>query len=436
MNSGITPVFEEFVKAQTNKMRDLWFACDDLTTPVPDEIPLKQKQVNEAKVTSLLEWISNQIETSVRGGEPPENITAEGARLMTQAGAEILHLTDEEMNSLDELGIKQSAAAFVKQAREFDSFMPFEEIFQASRNVWTANYLQALLGLTVQLTPSIFAYSMLYPVSDNFLDDPSRSRGEKVAFNLRFRAWLEGRSSEACNYAERDVLDLVKLIESQYPRVQHPQVYDSLLAIHSAQDKSMRLPKAPVNSALVDIVSISFEKGGASVLADGVLTAGNLSLDEMAIIFNYGAFAQLMDDQEDLAADLKDRAVTIFTESARAGKVDQTMQRVFAFAHQVLKGLDMFDTPRAQGLKRMSMKGIDLLLIDAVLRNEKYYSRAYLKQLEKRFPVRFTYMKKVRKEIAKKKITAERLLKIALPNGNLNDLPISFDSASLLLTAA
>ncbi len=322
MNSGITPVFEEFVRTQTDKMRDLWFSSSDQPTPLLDEIPLNKKLENEARVTSLLEWISKRLDSTVRGGNSSKGFAGEAADLIKNAGNEILQLSEEEMNSLDELGINQSAAAFVKNAREFDPFMPFEEIFQASRNVWTSNYLQALLGLPVNLTPSIFAYSMLYPVSDNFLDDSSRSRGEKVAFNLRFRAWLEGRDVDPRDRSERDTLDLVRMIESQYPRDQFPQVYDSLLAIHSAQDKSMRLPKAPVNSTLVDIVSISFEKGGTSVLADGVLAAGELTLDEMAIVFNYGAFAQLMDDQEDLAADLKDGSVTLFTEAARSGRVD------------------------------------------------------------------------------------------------------------------
>jgi hypothetical protein len=436
MNSGITPAFEEFIRTQTDKMRDLWFSSTDQSTPLPDEIPLCKKIENEARVTNLLEWINKRLETSIRGGGPSKDFAREAADLIKNAGHEILQLTEEEMNSLNELGMNESATNFVKCARDFDPFMPFDEIFQASRNVWTSNYLQALLGLPVSLTPSIFAYSMLYPVSDNFLDDPQRSRGEKVAFNLRFRAWLEGREADPRDRSERDALDLVRMIESQYPRNQFSQVYDSLLAIHTAQDKSMRLPKAPVNSTLVDIVSISFEKGGTSVLADGVLAAGELTLDEMAIVFNYGAFAQLMDDQEDLAADLKDGSVTLFTEAARAGRVDHTMQRVFAFAHQVLKGLDQFDAPQAQALKRMSMKGIDLLLIDAVLRTEKFYSRGYLNQLEKRFPVRFAYLKRVRKEISKKKITAERLIKLFMPNGIENSLPILVDPTAILLSVS
>ena len=38
------------------------------------------------------------------------------------------------------------------------------------RNVWIGNNLQMLLGVPVCLTQGLFAYSMLYPVTDNVLD--------------------------------------------------------------------------------------------------------------------------------------------------------------------------------------------------------------------------------------------------------------------------
>jgi len=36
--------------------------------------------------------------------------------------------------------------------------------------------LQILLGAEMRLTPSIFAYSMLYPATDNYMDDPAVTR--------------------------------------------------------------------------------------------------------------------------------------------------------------------------------------------------------------------------------------------------------------------
>ena len=63
--------------------------------------------------------------------------------------------------------------------------MEVYDIFQAIRNVWIMNSIQILYNMEVKLTPSIFAYSMLYPYSDNYLDDANISVGEKVEFNKK-----------------------------------------------------------------------------------------------------------------------------------------------------------------------------------------------------------------------------------------------------------
>ena len=410
MSSSQVNYVADFVTKQTLTLSSLWQACGDSPSHLPPTVNAARKITNEAKLTSLLDWVGAQLERPVFSKTSRQCFLNEATKRVKEAGSEIFDLTEDQMDSLNKLGIIRSAEAFYHQARGFDPFISFADIYQASRNVWTSNYLQVLLGLPVFLTPSIFAYSMLYPVSDNYLDDPHLDRSEKVAYNQRFRHWLEGDYQEKPqNWNEEDVLHLVRMVEGQYCRKEYPQVYESLLAIHQAQDKSMRLPKAPNFPPTEEVVQLTFEKGGTSVLADGVLAAGQLSPDQMETIFNYGAFAQLMDDQEDIAVDLREGSATLFTGAIRHGKADQTMNRVFNFAHQVLKGLERFNNPKAEALKGISMKGIDLLLIDAVSRAKRYYSRSYLQELENHFPFRFAYLHRVRDIIRKKGITAERL---------------------------
>ena len=403
---------EDFVKHQTQALCEIWHGFKDDEVAAQRPVLIDEKLKNEEKLSALLDWAADQLEMPALSPAGRNVFSTEAAFRLKKAGKEIFGLNEEQVDCFEKLGINRSAVEFFQQAREFNPFISFEDIFQAGRNVWTCSYLQVLLGLPVSLTPSIFAYSMLYPVSDNYLDDPGLSRIEKLTYNNHFRAWLKGEKATPHNWNEQDVRDLVHYIEEQYPRDLFPQVYESLLAIHNAQDKSMRIPRLPIPADSVDIAAITFEKGGASVLADGVLANGELSDEQMEIIFNYGAFAQLMDDQEDVMSDLKEGSLTLFTEAASSGYVDRTMNRVFNFAHQVLKGLDQFDPPQAIPLKQMSMKGIDLLLIDAVLRNEQYYSKAYLMELEKYFPFRFEYLKRVRRIIHKKKITGERLIRL------------------------
>lgn len=65
-------------------------------------------------------------------------------------------------------------------------------IIQAARNAWTACGLQPLLGVPLALTPSILGYSLLYPYSDNLLDDEDISNDTKLKFSRRFRRQLLG----------------------------------------------------------------------------------------------------------------------------------------------------------------------------------------------------------------------------------------------------
>ena len=63
---------------------------------------------------------------------------------------------------------------------------------------------------------------------------------------------------------------------------------------------------------------LSFEKGGASVLADGYLAAGTLSREEVQFIFRWGALLQLVDDLQDIRQDGGEHSLTIFTQVAGA----------------------------------------------------------------------------------------------------------------------
>ena len=68
-----------------------------------------------------------------------------------------------------------------------------DDLWQALRNVWIGNNLQMLLRRPVRLTRGLFAYSMLYPVTDNLLDAPDRSSDDKRAFNGRLGQAAGGR---------------------------------------------------------------------------------------------------------------------------------------------------------------------------------------------------------------------------------------------------
>ncbi len=161
-----------------------------------------------------------------------------------------------------------ASVAFARQARAFDPTLRLEDLLQALRNVWIGNSLQMLLAIPVRLTPGLFAYSMLYPATDNVLDAASVSGDAKREFNLRLGQRLMGARPTPHSESEAQVFRLVGRIEEEFSRDAHPDVWESVLAIHRGQIASLRQRQGTLSSD--ELLEVSVAKGGASVLADAV----------------------------------------------------------------------------------------------------------------------------------------------------------------------
>lgn len=78
----------------------------------------------------------------------------------------------EQLNIILSDEFKDVSKDFFYKARAFGPELKPENIYQGLRNVWIMNGIQLMMELPVKITPSVFAYSMIYPYSDNLLDDP------------------------------------------------------------------------------------------------------------------------------------------------------------------------------------------------------------------------------------------------------------------------
>jgi hypothetical protein len=282
-------------------------------------------------------------------------------------------------------------------ARAYDRTLSVADIVQACRNAWTACGLQALLGQPMELTPSILAYSLLYPYSDNCLDLPEISTVEKLLFSERFRRRLRGLRLSACNGREAAVWAMVQMIEEQYPRPRYPQVYDCLLAIHRAQQQSIaQLGVGGCRDNSLDdseLLRISCAKGGTSVLANACLVLPRLSPDESQFSIDWGVLLQLGDDLQDVREDLQRGSVTLFTRAACVGKpLDSLVLQLLNFSRQVAERMDSLPhgTPVLKDLLRMSWRSLILMAVSGA---QEFFSPAFLTELEPSSPFRFGFLK-------------------------------------------
>ncbi len=149
--------------------------------------------------------------------------------------------------------------------------MEAESIFQALRNVWIMHSIQVLQGQDAKHSPAIFGYSMLYPLTDNYLDDPSVTKSEKKNFNSLFKRRLQGQGVQCESKALQDVFSMVERMEASYSREVYEVVWESILMIQNAQEKSLNQQGSYDSLTEAYIQKLSFMKGGRLCLPMGIL---------------------------------------------------------------------------------------------------------------------------------------------------------------------
>ena len=104
-----------------------------------------------------------------------------------------LGVNPDFVNLMESSGVFDASRSFAWQAKAFDASLPEASEFQAGRNAWAAFALQLRSSEgRADCSAAITGYSLLYPYSDNLLDDPERSASYKESFQRRFMSWLRG----------------------------------------------------------------------------------------------------------------------------------------------------------------------------------------------------------------------------------------------------
>jgi len=309
---------------------------------------------------------------------------------------------------------------FVRKARAFDPRLNLEDIHQALRNVWIINSLQVFLGKQVALTPSGFAYSLLYPYTDNYLDDPHVPADTKRGFVDALGRRLAGEEVQAMIPALSNPFKLIGMIEGEYPRRAFPEVFGSLLAIHDAQVEALAQQQSSRSLSNQDILEMSVEKGGTSVLADAYMAAGVLEDRVEDFAFGFGVCLQLMDDLQDLEEDLRRKHQTLMTKTVAASDLNATTNRLINFTTSVIRLGDYLQSPQAQALLQLSHRSCVTLILEAAARASDRYTKGYLTALEAYSPLRFSYLKSL-KENLRQRSRSLRRLESAMSAGAFSD---------------
>jgi hypothetical protein len=391
-----------WVEAQVANTIDVWNCCAvPLALDRPRFSRMEQQKREKAYDTGL-----RAVDREARRRPRTKTGRLQAKRRMIAAfppfAAIALGLEGESVQLLTG-GFLPVSTQLARWASRFDATLSMDDIIQACRNAWTACGLQPLLGQPMEITPSILAYSLLYPYSDNYLDHRNVSTSEKLNFSARFQDRLRGQAPSAQNHRETAIWRLVQLIEEQYPRHRYPEVFECLLAIHQAQESSVAQIDSRDDCDVSEVLRISCAKGGTSVVADACLSRGWLNPEERRFSFEWGALLQLGDDLQDVYEDLRRGSATLFTLAAKDSvPLDSLVIQLLNFSERVASGMDNLPngTPILKELLRMSWQSLILM---AVTDAQEFFSPPFLAELEPTSPFGFDFLRKRHKKLKGKK---------------------------------
>jgi hypothetical protein len=399
------------------------------TSPAPTYGP-EQQALHEREFDLFLQSVGAELSTVP--GDRAARVAAQGriSSAFVRLASAGLDLTGAHLRLLLDGGFSAIGTQLGRQARRMQVPASVADIFQASRNAWTACGLQLLVGEEMRLSPSIFAYSMLYPATDNYLDASDISREEKIGFSLRFGRRLGGAEVSPANAHEREIWRLVAMIEEEHPRALRAPVYEGLLGIHQAQQESLRFQSRGSGGSEAELLSVSFNKGGASVVADALLASATLPPAVKRFAYFWGVFLQLADDLQDLREDLGGGALTLFTGAAGREPLDALTAKTLHFGSRVMRQMDglphgpvrSVDPGRgtdgaddgSDALKDLIRTSSRTVVVRSAGELAEFYSPEYLAGLECYSPCRFAFLRERRKQMAARRAATGRLFEAFL----------------------
>jgi hypothetical protein len=392
-----------------NNSIQLWWQSEAHQPDLGREYSLKEQVDNEAHAKKLIEELFSLAHSPPASAEERGRVQARLVGMLEEFAKAIFPLEDRHLGMIRTNNLEKTTLEFTRKARQFDPHLSTDEIFQALRNVWSMNFIQLFLGCPVKITPSVFAYSLLYPYSDNLLDDPAILFEDKRKFSSNLHSRLLGHAIQVDTQEEAAIDNLITLIEGQYNRSRFPHVYASLLAIHESQVGSLDLTRGDISPYEVDVLRISLQKGGVSVLADGYLVNGALEADQRELLFTYGSFTQLVDDLQDVQDDLAAGIMTLFSQTSRAWPLDNLTNRTINYGQKILDRLELAANPSLKPLADLMKISVVPLLIEAASDASCFFSDAYMRVLQAHFPLRFAFLRQQRRRLFRRRSILQKL---------------------------
>lgn len=363
-------------------------------------ITSEQKKENEALIQEFFRRIQKKIQKKPGETEAQRQWEKE----LEQEFCDFLQ--KEKMLSLSEWMSRELLDAFtcetkrfVNRVRSFDETLNEAQIWQTLRNYFIYAMIVEMQGETQNAKNPILAYSLLYPYTDNYIDDEQILPKEKERYNRMIASRLKEEPVFPQNPLEEKTCRLLDMILNEYKGMERKKVAWTLLQLLEAQNCSIRQQKVALPEE--EILEISIRKGSASVLADYLFSTVDWLEYEEVFYLKFGFLLQLVDDLQDIEEDRRTGSHTLMTtayeqQTRIRGQqyLEQRVNRLLWFSWNVIREFK----PRNPGLKGFILKNcVEITLLTAAI-NPQFFSKKYLLALEPYLPLSLEFLKKIKKQ--------------------------------------
>ena len=369
-----------------------WRAAREDIPDFLEEISPDRKQLNEAFIRGVSEELRDQ--TRKRSRLP---IGRSKWKKKTQALI-FQFLYEENVIGIHQAMLPEEIIAFykeltvfLKRVRQFAPKLPFDEIGQAIRNYIVYAMFKVIHLIPLGFNEAGFGYSMLYPITDNYIDG-GRTPAEKQEYNQLIRYKLMGKEVHPRFEHHRKTCALLQAIASQYPREKDNRIYTLLLMMLEAQEESLRQQNPNTKLSEEERLHISIFKGGISVLVDRFLINKEMTPSDLHFYLGFGFFLQLADDLQDIREDSMKGSQTLFTINPSTECEERLVNKLLHFLNGIMNAYPAENDT----FKKFVLSCSNQLVYTSLCGSKEFFSENYLSRMEGYLPISMDYLQGIK----------------------------------------
>jgi hypothetical protein len=280
--------------------------------------------------------------------------------------------------------------------RSFAPELTLEDIGQALRNYIVYAMFKVIHQTKTGFSMAGFGYSMLYPFTDNYIDNTKNSPEDKSEYNTLIRDKIAGREIHPRTIHQQKTCDLLQAIESEYPRDQITPAFHLLHMMLEAQENSLRQQHRGVLLSEEERLDISLYKGGISVLIDRFFVRKELTEEDILMYLGLGFFLQLADDLQDIGSDSRQGYQTLLTVDVSPDKEEKLVNKMLHLVHNTMGSFEAENNL----FKNFVLANCYQLVYTSVIGSREFFSKEYLDRIEKHLPVSCAFYERVKSSFA------------------------------------